>query len=43
MLDFKVNISDVVHILNAFSGLPFPFGPGLFDCPLDPCDAGALD
>ena len=37
ILDFKINIIDIVHLLDAFRGLPYPFGPGFRDCPLDPC------
>ena len=37
VLDFKVNISDIVRLLDAFRGLPYPFEPGSLDCPLEPC------
>ena len=44
VLDFKVNISDIVQILFGFSNRPYPFGPTTLDaagnpvCPSsDPC------
>ena len=37
LLDFRVNISDIVKLLDAFRALPYPFVPGLGDCPSDPC------
>ena len=40
-LDFKINIIDIVRALDGFRGLPFPFGPGVLDCPSTPCDAAA--
>ena len=46
-LDGKVNISDIVQVLQGFSALPYPFGPTTLDaagnptCPSpDPCGAG---
>jgi len=38
ILDFTINFTDVVFAIDAFRGLPFPFGPGVRDCPQDPCD-----
>ena len=38
ILDFRINFTDVVIAIDAFRGLPFPFGPGVRDCPQDPCD-----
>ena len=37
VLDFKINIIDIVRALDAFRGLPFPFQPGVLDCPASPC------
>ena len=32
--DFKINIIDIVRILDAFRGLPYPFAPRAFEpCP----------
>ena len=39
VLDFLVNISDITQVLDAFRSLPFPFGPGVGDCPSGPCGA----
>ena len=45
VVDFKVNISDVVLIIDAFRGLPFPLAPGQGSggaaCPLDPCSGSS--
>lgn len=41
-LDFKINITDLTHLLLAFSSLPYPFEPGLLDCPMDPCAESGL-
>ena len=30
--DFRINILDIVHILDAFRGLPYPFEPGPPPC-----------
>ncbi len=35
-LDFRVNITDVVQYLDAFSARPYPFAPGVGTCPSDP-------
>jgi len=43
VLDFKINIIDIVRALDGFRGLPFPFGPGVLDCPQDPCGASAAE
>ena len=39
ILDFLINISDITVALDAFRGLTLPFGPGVLDCPQDPCDS----
>ncbi len=41
VLDFKINIIDIVLALDGFRGLPYPFAPGQGDCPSDPCTAAA--
>ena len=38
VLDFKINIIDIVQLLDAFRGLAYSFAPGLGGCPADPCD-----
>ncbi len=43
LLDFKINITDIVLLLDAFRGLPFPFGPGMSNCPTDPCAESLAD
>ena len=40
-LDFKINIIDIVRMLDGFRGLPYPFGPSVLDCPSDPCGGSA--
>ena len=35
--DSKINISDITFAIDAFRGQPYPFGPGVLVCPLDPC------
>ena len=37
VLDQKINISDIVLLLDAFRGLPYPFAPGQIGCPSEPC------
>ena len=37
-LDFKVNISDIVLLLDAFRGLSYSFAPAQDGCPAEPCD-----
>ncbi len=39
ILDFKISIIDIVRGSDGFRGLPYPFAPGLDDCPQDPCGA----
>ena len=41
ILDFKINISDITRALDGFRGLPYPFGPGVLDCPVNRCDGTA--
>ena len=37
LLDFKIQILDIVRIIDAFRSLPMPFAPGVLDCPTNPC------
>ena len=39
VLDLKINMPDVLHALDGFRGLSYPFVPGERGCPEDLCDA----
>ncbi len=44
-VDFKIQISDITRILDAFRGLPLPFVPGGVNppCPAGPCGSDVIE
>ena len=37
LVDFKIQILDIVRLIDSFRNVPSPFAPGAMDCPKNPC------